>query len=245
MLNQPEGLLSTSHSDVCAKIIVSYILRLRPISWYFFTQMNSKKFWAALFVLILGSFMFYCSSIGNGDNFDVKFVREVPSQLSVDYLSQVLAQVQKWPLWFYSASRADEVNFRGDPYPRKDQALEVKGLIRMAFDPHKGESRKFELTYEVMEYIPKQRVRIRVISDSKGKLTHLFEDLEWTFELVPQGSGTLIRGTETARTASWRARLFSRLVPSIFLNQVFYPDLMILAKINDPDVVAPYPDPQQ
>jgi hypothetical protein len=206
--------------------------------------MQNKKFWAALFVLILGSTLFYCSSIGNGPSFDVTFTRDVPSKLSPEYLDKVFQQLPTWHLWFFSASKADEVDFRGYPYAPVAQKLETHGLIRMQINPHRGESRKFEITLLVEEYVPQKRLKLRIMSDSKGRLTRLFDPLEWTLELIPHGTGTIIHAVENGRAVSWRSKLFAKIIPSIFMNQVFYPNLIVLSQINDPLVVQPDPDTQ-
>lgn len=216
----------------------------------------NKKFWAALVILVLGSSIFYISSIGNGPDRDVTFVREVPSKLSIDYLDQVLQQIPKWNEWFFAATDSNEISMLGDAYPIGHQKLEPRALVRMSFNPHRGESSKFQLTYEVLEYVPKKLLRIRVIRDTNNHLLKLFSNLEWTIELLPMTPemkatsakmaqfNTMIRGTLHAYTASSRARVYSQLIPSVFLNQVFYPNLLVLTEINNPLAVVPYPESQ-
>jgi hypothetical protein len=215
----------------------------------------NKKFWAALVVLVLGSSLYYISSVGNGPDRDVTFVREVPSKLDIDYLDQVLRQIPKWSQWFYAATESNEMNGLGNPYPLGGQKLEPRALVQMEFNPHRGENAKFQLTYEVLDYIPKKLLKIRVIKDSKNHLLKLFSTLEWTIELLPMSPeaktnpkmaqfNTMIRGTLTGHTATSRARIYSQLIPSVFLNQVFYPNLLVLTEINNPLAVVPYPESQ-
>ena len=54
----------------------------------------------------------------------------------------------------------------------------------------------------------------------------------------------MIRGTLNGHTATSRARIYSQLIPSVFLNQVFYPNLLVLTEINNPLAVVPYPESQ-
>jgi hypothetical protein len=217
--------------------------------------MNKKVFWAALIVLVLGSSIFYISTIGNSPDRDVTFVREVPSKLDIDYLDKVLNQIPKWSQWFYAATDSNEINGVGIPYALGGQKLEPHALVRMNFNPHRGENSKFSLTYEVLDYVPQKLLKIRVINDSKNHLLKLFSQLDWTIELLPMSAeakanpklaqfNTMIRGTLNARTATSKARIYSQLIPSVFLNQVFYPNLLVLTEINNPLAVVPYPEAQ-
>jgi len=191
----------------------------------------------------------YLIVVANGPDFDVEYRRDIPSKLSVEYLDKVLAGVHKWPTWFHSAVSADQIDFRGMAYPISDQRVVDHATIRMVLDSHRPHG-KSELILGVLEYTPKKRLVIRVIKDSKQSLTHLFEPLDWMIELLPGdltspiAQGSVIRGTVKGHTHSWRARVFSKIASKALLNQVFYPDLFILAEINNPDVVYPDPDTQ-
>lgn len=212
--------------------------------------MKTIKFWAALFILIIGSCLYYGSVVANGPDVDLTFVREVPTKLTPEYLDKVVREIPHWPDWFFFGAKANQIDFRGMPYPPQDQRLEPRATIEMLFDPHRRERDRFTLRYEVLEYVPQKKMTIRVVFDSKKALTKLFDRIEWTIEFIPnthagaQGdaqAGTIIRGTETVHTAYWRSRLLGKLFPSIFLNQVFIPNLLVLAEINNPDTVHPFP----
>lgn len=208
--------------------------------------MKTVKFWAALLVLIIGSCLFYGSVVANGPDVDLTFVREVPTKLSPEYLDKVIREIPRWPDWFYFGAKANQIDFRGMPYPPQDQRLEPNATIEMLFDPHRLERDRFTLKYQVLEYVPQKKMTIRVVFDSKRALTKLFDRIEWTIEFVPNTynkamGDTLLRGTEVVHTAHWRSRLLGKLIPSIFLNQIFYPNLLVLADIKNPDVVHPFP----
>jgi hypothetical protein len=209
--------------------------------------MKTLKFWAALLVLIFGSCLYYGSVLAHGPDMDLTFVRDVPTNLTPEYLDKVINEIPHWPNWFYFGAKANQLDFRGMPYPLQDQNLARGAVIEMLFDPHRLERDRFTLKYQVLEYIPHQKMTIRVVFDSKKALTKLFDRIDWTIEFLPNprakdaGQGTLIRGTEIVHTSHWRSRLFGRLFPSIFLNQIFYPNLLTLADIKNPDTVHPFP----
>jgi hypothetical protein len=150
----------------------------------------SKMRWALLilFVLIAPTTV-YLTIVGNGPDFDIEYTREIPSKLSVDYLDQVLAQVHSWPTWFHSTISADQMDFQGRPYPIADQRVVTNATIRLVLDSHRPHGRS-EVILGVLNYTPKQRLVLRVFKDSKNSLTHLFEQLDWTIELLPTPDGT-------------------------------------------------------
>ena len=191
--------------------------------------------------VLLGCAGAYCASIADGPDFDIAMIRNIPSKLSVGYLDQVIGSLNTWPSWFHAGNTIDEVDFRGLPYPKSTQKIETHGLLRLGMDTRTGMRDRFDITVLVLEYSPGKKIRMRVLSDSKKKLTALFDDIEWEIDLLPQTTGSLILGTVRAHTRQWRARLFGKLVPNIILNQIFYPNLFVLAEINNPSVV--YPDP--
>jgi len=57
--------------------------------------------------------------------------RDIPSKLDTGYLDQMMSSLKTWPTWFHSDRTADEVDFRGDPYPKAQQKVESRGLIRL------------------------------------------------------------------------------------------------------------------
>jgi hypothetical protein len=81
------------------------------------------------------------------------------------------------------------------------------------------------------------------LGDSTGKLDAMFGSLTWRIELVPAEGGhpALVRGTETAHTRNWRARMFAGISERILLNQAFFPDVIQLGAIENADDPNPYP----
>lgn len=186
----------------------------------------------------------WLGSVARGPDFDIELTRKVPSRLSVDYLDQAWNLIRQWPAWMYAGVSADQVTETGSPVPKSEQKLKIGAYIRLGEDTKRGLHSRYSITVQVTEYIPRKKLSMRVIADSKNRLTHLLDSLEWSIELEPNGTGSWIYGKALARTRTWRARLFGKLAPKILLNQVYYPNLFILAEINNPYVVAPEADEQ-
>ena len=105
----------------------------------------------------------------------------------------------------------------------------------MVMDPGKALRKKFDLTVQVLEYKRGRFLHLKVLSDSSGRLTQVFDRIEWTVEIQPKpNGGSLIRGTAVAHTCHWRSRLFGKLTERIVMNQVFYPNLMKLSELKQP-----------
>jgi hypothetical protein len=195
-------------------------------------------------VILMVPVAIYLKTLADVPDFEFQFTRNIPSKLSPDYLDQVFTSLRIWPSWIHAGQSAIRVDSEGVPLPKSEQVLLKNEFVRLKIDPKNGIARPFEITVQVMDYVPKKRLELRVLSDSKNRLTKLFDSLQWVIELTPNGSGSWIRGQAIAHTHHWRARILGKLVPTILLNQVFYPDLLVMAEINKPEVVYPDPDSQ-
>jgi hypothetical protein len=130
------------------------------------------------------------------------------------------------------------VDIMGRTLPLSDQRLVKGALVKLVIQPHKGEIRgSFDLLLSVADYVPGKLAILRLANDQSGRISRLFDHLEWKIELEPG----LIRGTETAHTRHWRARLFAALSQRILMNQLFYPDVMALGLFTQPAGQNPYP----
>jgi hypothetical protein len=194
---------------------------------------------AALLVLGAPS-LAYLISIARGPDFDIEMVRPIPSKLSVDYLDQAIGFFPHWPAWFHSGAKLTQVDASGNPIPKAQQKLQTQDYLRLGIDTQRLRG-KYDLTLLVTDYTPKKHLALRVIGDTKNSLTRLFDRLDWEITFEPKPDGTLIIGKASAHTHQWRARIFGKLVPSILLNQVFYPNIIVLADIKNPNVL--FPDP--
>lgn len=182
-----------------------------------------------------------CALAGQGPDRDLVFTREAPTSLSAETLKQTVWSLNNWPRWFHSLNKAERMDIAGRPFPQRDQSVETGALIRLEIRPHRGERRgSFELLTRVVEYDPGKTLMLQIVEDRSGRVFKLFDRLLWKIELLPGGQ-PIIRGTETVRTRSWRARVLSRLAERIVLNQLFYPDIMALAEFTQPLGPNPYP----
>ncbi len=179
-------------------------------------------------------------AVGTGaPDLDLYFVRDIPSQLSPERLEKNISSVARWPQWFFSLAKVTIVNspsLKLATTRLDDQSLIEKGsILKLEIDSHRFLSKPFELTAEVLEYKPLQTLRLNILDDSSGRLTRLFDRIEWKldFEAKP-GGGTLIHARESAHTRHWKARLFGRISERILMNQVFYPDVIKLSELKHP-----------
>ncbi|MGK5083401.1 hypothetical protein WDW37_08840 [Bdellovibrionota bacterium FG-1] len=167
---------------------------------------------------------------------ELVFVREVPVQASPALLDKTLRGLGNWPQWFLNTVEVQRFDVAGRPMPAEFQTLEKGALLRFKMDPQKGPSRQDELQATVTEYLPQKKVSLLMTQDSTGKLTRLFDRLEWTLEIKPPENGlaTHLKGTTTAHTHHWRARVFATMAERLLLNPVFYPNLIKLGAITQP-----------
>lgn len=195
---------------------------------------NRRKFYF-LFTsaaLTITAIIFYYLSLG--PDYTITFSRDIPSTLNGATIDRSVQTLQNWPNWFYSLAQARLTNPAQIEMPNTEQFIRTGSWVRLSIDPKKGKWKKFDLVIEILEYVPGERVRMRVLEDSKARLTGLFDSLEWKVEWKPQGAGVLLHGEAVGHTAHWRSRLFGRIAQRILMNQVFYPDLFKLAELSQP-----------
>jgi hypothetical protein len=198
---------------------------------------SSRRFWLALIggmAVLLAGFIVYCVHVANGPDETLVFVREVHGDVAPAVLAERLSSLKEWSKWFYITGDAQLIDSSSRPLPEAEQVAKTGGNVRFLIDPKKGEHRKFEILAKIREYTPSKKLDLEVLDDSKGMLFRLFDAISWTIEVTPEGSGFLVRGTETAHTANWRSRLFGKISERILMHQIFYPDLMKLAASHPP-----------
>lgn len=126
------------------------------------------KFWGSLFVCVFGSLLLYFASIINGPDRDLTWKRVVPSEVSIDKVDQAIAAVVNWPQWFYSTVDAKMIDLAGNPYSMKDQVLAKGGIVKLWVDPKRSPWSKFQITLRVLEYKPKEELRLALLTDLRG-----------------------------------------------------------------------------
>ena len=181
------------------------------------------RFFGGFFVLVLGSALLLLAAAANGPDQELHFFREVPSKMSPDWLDRNVSAPSRWSQWFYSLAKAEV-----------ETPLKEGAIVKLSMDPGKGLRKQFELTAKVLGYSPQHWLELEIIGDSTGRLTKVFDHLEWRIELVPTPTGSLIRGTAKAHTCHWRSRMLGKFAERIVMNQVFYPDLMKLSQLRQP-----------
>ena len=188
-----------------------------------FTSIFKTKWLCFGFAILLMFFWF-----ARKPDFDLQFSREIPSDLSSERLFRNISYVNRWPQWFYHLDGVEGIH-EGAP-------LRPGSLLVMKMNPHKGINKPFDLSAEVIRYVPNNQLSLKILNDSTGRMSQLFESLEWNIELIEnlKGSGSLIRGTSRARTRNWRSRFLGRISEKILMNQTFHPDLMKLSELRRP-----------
>ncbi len=176
------------------------------------------KFYGGLLVILLGVAVLYAASVANGPDFEIEFRREVTSGEPAAEISKAMTEVPEWPRWFHSLKEARESG---------------SGEVLLKIEPPKKQWKRFDMKVRVLEKTP-ARLRIEVLEDSTGKLTRLFERLEWEVSATPGTGETRITGICRATTRHWRSRLFGRLSQRVLMHQVFYPNLIALSRITQP-----------
>jgi hypothetical protein len=178
----------------------------------------------------------------------VVFVRDIPTDLDRATLGKAIDLIPNWKDWHHMAHEVQALDGRGIAFPLRDQTVMTGEVIEMTIWPKQQSWKEFKLTTEVTRYERNQKLGVRLLKDSTGRiLPKLFDELTWTIELQPRGdgeSGTLIHGVVTGHTHSWRSRLFSRIATRIMMNQVFYANLQALAELKEPKSLIP-PQTQQ
>lgn len=186
--------------------------------------------------LLLASLTLSLFWIARGPEKELHFHRETRSSSSIELLEQALQQTSLWPKWFYSLEKVTEVTSNAQETAVSSPLTPGKTL-RLYFNDRKSPWSAMQITVQVLESAP-TRIILKILSDSKGKLTRLFDRLEWEIELQPVPSSsdpshaTLVIGKAFGHTSHWRSRLIGTLTEKIIMNQVFHPNVMQLAQIQ-------------
>jgi len=205
---------------------------------------RSRSFYVVWTVGILAVVSAGLAVVASGPDFELKLVREVPSEENAQTLGQAIEVVRNWPKWFNSLEAAQVLDASGQPYLNAEQKIQKGSVVKLNFDPLHGPFKKFSVIVAIKEFIPNQKVEIQVLSDSHRKLNHLFDNVLWSVEIFPREHGSIVRGVGLAHTAMWRSRLFGKLFNKILINQVYFPDIIHLAMLGKPEPTNPFSDAQ-
>lgn len=194
----------------------------------------SFQHWRKWLIGILGfitAALLFCWWEARMPNESLSFSRDVTSKLSPSEISQKIENVSEWKSWFHDVKEVQVMDAQNHPLPKAEQKAHAGALLEIQVDPGKGAHRKFQIAARITRYEPGKALELEVLDDSSGKILKLFDHLSWKIELSEdtQNKLVVIHGTETAHTTHWRSRLFGRLAPRVLLNQLFYPNLLVLA----------------
>ncbi|RYZ67357.1 MAG: hypothetical protein EOP09_11165 [Proteobacteria bacterium] len=168
-------------------------------------------------------------------NFKIDWSRTVPSTLPEATLAQALDDPKIWPIYYHSLKSVRFETQEGKP----TETIAVGNRIYYSVEPKGKEWKRFELIGEVSKYEPGKHLSVKLVGDTKKKLTTVFEEYEWSLtvseanlDLKSKGFKSMAVGTAEAITATWRGRVFGSLFSRILMNQVYYVDLVKLGTLD-------------
>lgn len=207
-------------------------------------KLTKGGYFGGFLVLLLGTAVLLLAAAANGPDLTLQFSREIPSTLTPERLEYNISSVTRWPQWFYSLAKvrilsskeklAENAHPNSAKFTAESYDISEGTRLSLLMDPGKALSKRFEITARVKKYIPGKVLSLEIENDSTNRLSHIFKNLVWTLEFIPNGTGTLIRGHASAETCHWRSRIFGRIAERVVMNQVFYPNLIKLAELRQP-----------
>jgi hypothetical protein len=187
-------------------------------------QRKAKKWiWGVIGFLALGTLGIALS--GFGPDFEFTSTKRVIAFHEKETLAAKWMYYSRWVSWFHKLEKVEVL--ADDPVPHVELGQQIK--LTMA-------SKRFfhpfvDVQFRVASFDSDRKLGLTFISDSTGRLEKLFSKLEWELELQPESNRrTWVEAKIKAKTNSWKARIYARLVPRILLNQVFYPNLIAFAE---------------
>jgi hypothetical protein len=202
-------------------------------------------FYGRLSGAILGVFVLGMAIGARMPDLDLSFARNIPTTLTPERLEKNVSSVARWPQWFFSLAKAtilDSPSLRlaskqlggATPLAYDPSLIEKGSILKLEIDSHRFLTKPFELIAEVTEYQPSNTLRLNILSDSSGRLTRLFDHIEWQLDFETKEGGAMIHAQERAHTQHWKARFFGRIAERILMNQAFYPDVIKLSGLQHP-----------
>jgi hypothetical protein len=220
-----------------------------------FLMSNKKKFGTFFGILLLG--LAGLAIEARSPDLDLYFVRNIPTSISPDRLEKNISSVARWPQWFFSLAKVTIVDSprlklassRATDFVNDPSLIEKGSILKLEIDSHRLMSKPFVLTAEVTAYQPLHILRLSILEDSSGRLTRLFDRIEWQLDFQPvsefnsnsnskfNGKSMIIHAQEWAHTRHWKSRFFGRVAERVLMNQVYYPDIIKLSELKYPFAV--------
>ncbi|MEO5969787.1 MAG: hypothetical protein ABIQ95_07640 [Bdellovibrionia bacterium] len=200
-------------------------------------------FYGRLSAAILGTLILGMAIGARSPDLDLYFARNIPTSLTPERLEKNISSVTRWPQWFFSLAKVttlDSPTLRlaskqpGEATHLDSSLIEKGSILKLEINSHRFLAKPFELIAEVMEYQPSHTLHLNIINDSSGRLTRLFDRLEWRLDFEAKEGGAMIHAQEMAHTRHWKARFFGRIAERILMNQTFYPDIIKLSGLQHP-----------
>lgn len=203
--------------------------------------MKHPKLWISITLVVAitwGLIEFY----SRGPDFEVLWSRNVPSFLPREKLSAAIKDTQQWPVFHHELKEASLFRVAdGVETPVKETTSIEQGMrATLRMEPKGKEWKRYELRAEIIAVKPGESVSFRLLPESRGKMTKILGDYQWSFSIAdaPEGLKTKgylssVEGESSARTLTPRARFFGRVAAKILMNQTYPIDLARLANFEE------------
>lgn len=203
--------------------------------------MKNPKLWIPIILVVAiswGLIEFY----SRGPDFEVLWSRNVPSFLPREKLSAALKDTQQWPVFHHELKEVSLFRVAdGVETPVKESTSIEPGMhATLRMEPKGKEWKRYELRAEILAVKPGESVSFRLLPESRGKMTKILADYEWSFSIADapeamktRGYLSSVEGESKARTLTPRARFFGRVAAKILMNQTYPIDLARLANFEE------------
>ncbi len=195
---------------------------------------SAKSVFGWSIVAILVALSILIAQVVRSPDRDLTMVRQAPTGVSQEMLSDAVHFLANWPLFHHEMYRAIRVGPDGKELPLDQQVAEKGARIHLVIEPKKQHWKRFTVETEILEYRRGELIRLQLLRDSTGKLDQVFDPLVWEIALrsLEDSNGTEVRATITGRTQNWRARFFGIVSKNILMHQVFYVNFTKLLELT-------------
>jgi hypothetical protein len=203
--------------------------------------MKNARLWTILSVtavLIVGSIEYF----SRGPDFQVLWSRQIPSLLKKEELAVALGDTKNWPVFHHELKETKlfRMNAGSEVPVTETNHLETGMHVTFKMEPVAKEWKRYEIRAEITSVEPGKSVAFRLLPESRGKITKVLGDYEWSFSVIDPDEKMKARGYQSAaageahaQTLTGRARFFGRIAAKILMNQTYPVDLARLANYEE------------
>ncbi len=203
--------------------------------------MKNARLWTSLAVIALvttGTIEYF----SRGPDFEVLWSRSIPSLLKKEDLAVALGDTKNWPVFHHELKETKlfRVNGGTEVPVAESNRLETGMHVTFKMEPVAKEWKRYEIRAEITSLNPGKSVAFRLLPESRGKITEVLGDYEWSFSVIDpdekmkaRGYLSAAAGEAHARTLTGRARFFGRIAAKILMNQTYPVDLARLANYEE------------